>query len=534
MSLLNYPKFKAFSTSGIPLAGGLLNTYEAGTVNTPQVAYSDILCTVPLSNPIVLDNNGEAAIYLKGSYKLVLTDSNSVPLWTLDNVSGIGASSLVSIESYGGSLETAIVSIGSTPSQILIDTTITQAQANIIPSTLALNIVKGGSIALNGHNLTINGPFTCARFTAFSGTGTVTFGSGVLQKPADPTWWGGGAGGVTAANAAINILGTLTVNSATPDISAAVPVFITANTTGTVITNFANLLKGLAFDIIVNDAHTSFAFGTNILGYNGTTWYPQVGDTIHCVTDGTKTYCSKMDGTPFSYSALQVINDVTYPNTKIGITAKQISLSNGAAKAFRVMPVSVSIDFTTNGLNGLDTGSLANTSWYALYVISNGSTVAGFASLLPDPTYMPAGYVGNLPVFPAGYVYYQMVGWAYTNSSAQFISFRQNNAKVTFAIRRAALSAGTQTSFTSVDLTNFVPPNAAFVNLAFYRAGGASISQGTLSSDGTNAFAYNFVAISSYNEFLVSLPLLIAKTCYYMNVTVGSTTLYVNGYELNL
>ena len=165
-ALLTYPKFKAFTNDGnnLPLAGGLLNTYEAGTVNTPQAAYSDILCTVPLSNPVVLDENGEAIIYLKGSYKLVLTDANGDLYWTLDDVTGIGGSSLTSIGAYGGSLETAIAAIGSTPTQLLIDETVVLQANDIVPATLVLQPIMGGEIALNGFNLTIHSSFNPGHF----------------------------------------------------------------------------------------------------------------------------------------------------------------------------------------------------------------------------------------------------------------------------------------------------------------------------------------------------------------------------------
>jgi|GEM_PF-3352285 hypothetical protein len=294
-ALLNYPKFKAFYPGTFtPLAGGLLYTYVNNTVNQTQVAYSDILCTTPLSDPIVLDQNGEALIYLKGTYALMLYDAFSNLVWgPINNVAGIGSSSLVSIESYGGSLNTAVAAIGATPAQLLIDEAVTLTGSLTIPSTLTLQIIQGGSIALAGYNLAINGPFSCLHgVQCFSGSGTVTFGSGVLNKPADPTWWGDGASGVTKANAAINIIGILTVNSATPDLSGELPVYETANTTPTTITGFTNLPKGFSWKIIINDIYTTITFGTNIIGHGGNSWTPAVGDVLDCVTDGTLVYCT--------------------------------------------------------------------------------------------------------------------------------------------------------------------------------------------------------------------------------------------------
>ena len=284
-ALLNYPRFKAFDQNGIPFAGGLLYTYKAGTVNTPLAAYSDILCSVPLSNPIVLDNNGEAAIYLNGLYKLVLADSTGVILWTMDNIAGIGSSSLVGIGQYAD-LATAITAIGATPTQLLIDRPTVLPANTTIPATLGLTVINGGYFILGAYSMTINGSFTCARMQAFSGTGTVTFGAGVLRASPDPTWF---SGGVTSANAT-NIVELLTANSATPSIASGMPVYRTANSAGTVITDFTNKIKGHSFKVIIGDANTTITFGGNIKGHGGQSWTPGVGDVLDCVSDGTYVY----------------------------------------------------------------------------------------------------------------------------------------------------------------------------------------------------------------------------------------------------
>lgn len=72
-------------SAGLPLVGGKLYTYIAGT-STPQQTFVDAAGTTPNTNPIILDGRGEATIFWAGSYKVVLTDADDVVIWTVDDV----------------------------------------------------------------------------------------------------------------------------------------------------------------------------------------------------------------------------------------------------------------------------------------------------------------------------------------------------------------------------------------------------------------------------------------------------------------
>lgn len=86
-SLLIPPVFRAFDASGAPLAGGLVYTYEAGTL-TLKPSYTDASGSTSNTNPVILDESGEANIWLNGNYKINLADSNNVqqPNYPVDNV----------------------------------------------------------------------------------------------------------------------------------------------------------------------------------------------------------------------------------------------------------------------------------------------------------------------------------------------------------------------------------------------------------------------------------------------------------------
>lgn len=80
------PKMQFFSTAGVPLVGGKLYTYAAGTT-TPLATYTSQSGVSANTNPIVLDSRGEANVWLSSAaYKLKLTTPADVEIWTVDNV----------------------------------------------------------------------------------------------------------------------------------------------------------------------------------------------------------------------------------------------------------------------------------------------------------------------------------------------------------------------------------------------------------------------------------------------------------------
>lgn len=86
MNLSPLLKQRFFDANGLPLAGGLLYSYAAGTT-TPQVTYSNSTGTTN-TNPVVLDSSGYADVWLDPTlaYKFVLEDSSNNVQFTVDNV----------------------------------------------------------------------------------------------------------------------------------------------------------------------------------------------------------------------------------------------------------------------------------------------------------------------------------------------------------------------------------------------------------------------------------------------------------------
>lgn len=92
------PVFQATDSSGELLNGGLLYSYIAGT-NTPKSLYSDAEMLTVRDNPVTLNARGEpeggSGLFGTGLYKLKLTDSNGVQIWTIDYLNLAGQSSIV-------------------------------------------------------------------------------------------------------------------------------------------------------------------------------------------------------------------------------------------------------------------------------------------------------------------------------------------------------------------------------------------------------------------------------------------------------
>jgi hypothetical protein len=151
-----------FNNDGVPLAGGLIYTYLAGT-NTPASTYTTGAGNVAHSNPIVLDSAGRVPtgeIWLTDSvsYKFVIKDVNLALIGTYDNIVGINSNFV----NYTSSQEIQTATAGQT--LFTLTTMVYQ------PGTNSLSVFVDG---VNQY-----GPGAQYAFLETSGT-SVTFVSGL-------------------------------------------------------------------------------------------------------------------------------------------------------------------------------------------------------------------------------------------------------------------------------------------------------------------------------------------------------------------
>jgi len=132
-----------FSNNGVPLAGGLLYTYLAGT-STPATTYTSGTGATALANPIILDAGGRVPtgeIWLSDgiSYKFVLKDATDVLIATWDNLSGINSNFIA----YTAQEEVATATAGQTVFNLSIA---------YIPGTNNLAVFVNGSNQIVNDN----------------------------------------------------------------------------------------------------------------------------------------------------------------------------------------------------------------------------------------------------------------------------------------------------------------------------------------------------------------------------------------------
>lgn len=108
-SLSPPPKLQFFGSDGLPLVGGKLYTYAAGTT-TPLATYTDYTGVTQNTNPVILDSSGQASVWLPDTttYKYVLKTPTDTTLYTVDYVSvPVTANSFASPPAIGSSVPNA-------------------------------------------------------------------------------------------------------------------------------------------------------------------------------------------------------------------------------------------------------------------------------------------------------------------------------------------------------------------------------------------------------------------------------------------
>ena len=188
---------------------------------------------------------------------------------------------------------------------------------------------------------------------------------------------------------------------------------------------------------------------------------------------------------PRYWQGYQHTNSVGSPNTQIDIAAGS---ARDSTDAIDIINSSGILNLATSGANGLDAGSLANSTWYYTFAIAKDDGSSAFlASTSP-----------TAPTLPATYTKFRRIGSFKTNGSAQVLPFIHVNDTWYWAttIRDKSAAADVGTTLTALALS--VPRVygvTALISVTGWNAGGAvaiNVVPGFLTDTARNGFTYYF------------------------------------------
>lgn len=175
-------------------------------------------------------------------------------------------------------------------------------------------------------------------------------------------------------------------------------------------------------------------------------------------------------------NGLVITNNSGTPTTSIDIDADNAVLVNTSGDGIRTGAVNLTVACAGTGANGLDAGSLANNTWYHIYIISNGTTTAGLASTS-----------ATAPTMPSGYTYKYRVGAVRTLGAATFIRVRQVGKHAQYTVVASSttpnypiMDSGTAGNISTptweaVATGSYVPPTATRILGMLGGSGGAAV-----------------------------------------------------------
>lgn len=270
--------------------------------------------------------------------------------------------------------------------------------------------------------------------------------------------------------AAINTGPLTALASATTTDIGLVPSHNVLITGGTTITGFGSsavstfplykLVFQGALTLVYNGTTNILIGGANIPTASGdSAWMMYLGGGAWLMTDYTRASgTAVINPTPMSGAqGLLIKNNAATPSSIMDITTDQAVMINPAGNVpIYATAVSLSINCSVNGANGLDAGGLSTNTWYNLFLISNGTTTSGLASTS-----------ATNPTMPAGYTYLVRVGAVSTDGSANFYRTRQQGARAVYQVVTASnttaprvMATGSASAWTAIATGAYVPPTA--------------------------------------------------------------------------
>lgn len=223
------------------------------------------------------------------------------------------------------------------------------------------------------------------------------------------------------------------------------------------------------------------------------------------------------------------------PNSKADIAADELILKRATdGRTFLVSAVAVTADITLGvALNGMDAGVEAASTWYYLWVISDGVSVASLISLS-----------STAPTLPGTYLYKALAGVVRNDGGSNFVPFWGHDREIWVQDTNNAVFTATtgQTSYGSVDISAFVPPIARRVGGRIGTVTASVNTTGTVAADanglgasGGALLGAGATAVDAYfGAVPFSVPIVTASTVYWKSAvaTANAYRMSVSGYRI--
>lgn len=418
------PKPQILLADGTPAVGYKLFFYVAGSVNTKQNTYTDSTGGVANTNPVVLNSLGEPSTQIwftaGQAYKVVLapstdTDPPTSPVWSIDNLRGINDTT-VSVDQWVAGASPTYVS--GTSFTLAGDQTSTYTIGRRLKFTVTAGTVYGRILTSSYAALTTITLVMDGSQALDSGLSAVSYGlltNDVLSIPARIATTSGTDTYTASVGASRYVTGDqYLIKVASASTSTAPTLNLDSLGAKTIKTQSGGALSTGQ----LNGEHLFRYNGTDMIVLNPITASTIVRGSIAGLTMSTAGSSSTM-----TVAAGQAVDST---NTVYMSLASAMSKTTSAWAAG-----------TGNG--GLDTGAIANNTWYHFYEIA---TTGGTVDVVFSTN-------ATTPTLPGGYSLYRRIGSGKTNGSAQWIQFTQFGEMFRWTAPPLDVSATAFTAYTS-------------------------------------------------------------------------------------
>jgi len=154
-------------------------------------------------------------------------------------------------------------------------------------------------------------------------------------------------------------------------------------------------------------------------------------------------------------------------SANITISCDRVTVRDTSGSLLELTSVSLTLNTSTTGANGLDTGTLTASTWYYKFVIYNPTTgtTAALCSLS-----------ATSPTLPSGYTHFKRTGAFRTDGTANKYPFsgKWTDSRFEYVLGGANLldfltiATGTWGSWTAASVSNVVPPTAPIIGVTLY------------------------------------------------------------------